>query len=355
MHTMTGSKVLIVTTSHAEMGSTGHKTGVWLEELATPYYALLDGGAEVTLASIKGGQIPFDPRSVPAEAGQSSGEEPAEQQEIPASVRRFLGDERAMAAARNSPAVEKVAGEPFDAVFLPGGHGTMWDLPGSDTLALLVGSYFDDNRIVSAVCHGPAGLVSAKRADGGPIVEGRRVAGFTNSEEEGVGLAQVVPFLLEDRLKELGGRYEKGADWQPFVVRDGNLITGKNPQSSEQVAHEVLTALGLGLDPAILEEIRIRERAYAIWEQEGYPHGRHEEHWMQAREEMTAGGGDGGADTGLGEAAAALRGADAASERPGKAARTGAQTVTHIEGASGDGTPTFGGAGTSGDLKTPQP
>jgi putative intracellular protease/amidase len=150
---MAGNRVLIVATSHGEMGSTGHRTGVWLEELAVPYYALLDGGAEVTLASVQGGQIPFDPRSLPAEAGRSSaGEQPAEQQDIPAAVRRFLDDPTAMDAARNSPSVDEVEGSRFDAVLLPGGHGTMWDLPESEALARLVGSsYAGEGRIVATV------------------------------------------------------------------------------------------------------------------------------------------------------------------------------------------------------------
>lgn len=240
---MPGKKVLIVTTSHGQMGSTGHRTGVWLEELATPYYALLDGGAEVTLASVRGGEIPFDPRSLPSEAGEAPGEEPQDQQEVPASVRRFLEDGQAMSVARNSPGVKQFDAGAFDAIFLPGGHGTMWDLPESEALAQLVGSMFDQGRIVAAVCHGPAGLVPARRQDGRPIVEGRRVNGFTNTEEDGVGLSEVVPFLLEDRLKELGGRFERGPDWQPYAVRDGNLITGQNPQSSELVAQKVLEAL----------------------------------------------------------------------------------------------------------------
>ncbi|HYD68276.1 type 1 glutamine amidotransferase domain-containing protein, partial [Azospirillum sp.] len=165
---MIGRRVLIVATSHAEMGGTGHKTGVWLEELAVPYYALKDGGAEVTLASARGGAIPFDPRSLP------------DQGEVPEAARRFLDDKDAMRAARTAPSVDQVAGQPFDALFLPGGHGTMWDLPDSDALALLVGSYLDDRRVVAAVCHGPAGLVRAKRGDGRPVVEGKRVSAFTN-------------------------------------------------------------------------------------------------------------------------------------------------------------------------------
>jgi len=241
--TVAKRKVLFVTTSHADMGSTGHKTGVWLEELAVPYYVLRDGGADVTLASVKGGAIPFDPRSVPAEAGRGPGEEPAGEQDVPAAVRRFLEDGEAMQAARNSVAVADVDVGAYDAVMLPGGHGTMWDLPQSEALSRTLGTLFDAGKIVAAVCHGPAGLVSAKSRDGQPIVKGRRVSAFTNSEEEGVGLTQVVPFLLEDRLQELGGRYEKGPDWQPFAVRDGNLITGQNPQSSELVAQHLLDAL----------------------------------------------------------------------------------------------------------------
>ncbi|MCB5177202.1 type 1 glutamine amidotransferase domain-containing protein [Microvirga lenta] len=240
---MPAPKVLIVATSHDRLGSAGHRTGVWLEELATPYYTLLDGGAEITLVSIKGGAIPWDPRSLPAEAGEGPGEKPEEQQEVPASVHRFLEDEQVMQLARNSPALGSVDAASFDAVFLPGGHGPMWDAANDETLARLIGTMFDQGKVVAAVCHGPAGLVQAKRQDGRPIVEGLRVSAFTNTEEEAVGLTTVVPFLLEDRLKELGGRFERGPDWQPFAVQDRNLITGQNPQSSELVARHVLTAV----------------------------------------------------------------------------------------------------------------
>ncbi len=240
---MAAPRVLIVTTSHARMGDTGHATGLWAEELAAPYYVLLEGGADITLASIRGGEVPFDPRSLPQSAGSGAGEKPAEGQEVPASVTRFLADGTATALVRSTPGIAEVADRDFDAVFLPGGHGTMWDLPGNETLARLIGRMFDEGRIVSAVCHGPAGLVAARRFDGRPIVEGRRVTAFTNSEEEGVGLRDVVPFLLENRLRDLGGRWESGADWQPHVVRDGNLITGQNPQSSESVAQKLLEAL----------------------------------------------------------------------------------------------------------------
>lgn len=237
-------KVLVVASSHDRMGSTDHRTGVWLEELATPYYALLDGGADVTLASIKGGPIPWDPRSLPAEAGEGPGEEPEEQQEdVPASVHRFLADERAASLAQDTPALASVDADAFDAIFLPGGHGVMWDAAEDETLARIVGSLFDRGKVVAAVCHGPAGLVRAKRQDGRPIVEGLRVSGFTNTEEEAVGLTTVVPFLLEDRLRNLGGRFESGPDFQPFAVRDGTLITGQNPQSSDLVAGQLLEAV----------------------------------------------------------------------------------------------------------------
>ncbi len=240
---MAKPKILIVATSHAQMANSAHATGVWTEELTTPYYVLLDAGAEVVLASISGGAIPFDPRSVPAGAGAESGEEPPEQQEVPPSVMRFLCDEAALETAQSTPPVETFVRADFDAIFLPGGHGAMWDMPGSLALAGLVGTMFDHGRIVAAVCHGPAGFVSARRNDGAPIVQARRVNAFSNSEEEAVGLSGTVPFLLEDRLKELGALWKRGPDWQPFAVRDGNLISGQNPHSSELVARHLLQAL----------------------------------------------------------------------------------------------------------------
>jgi putative intracellular protease/amidase len=231
---MAKRRVLIVATSHAELGNTGRRTGVWLEELAAPYYALREADAEVTVASIKGGEIPFDPRS--------TGEEKSDQP-VPETARRFLDDPDAMAAAKDSPSIDGVDAASFDAIFLPGGHGAMWDMPGNPTLAEMVGSMFDAGKIVSAVCHGPAGLVSAKRRDGQPVVEGKHVNSFTNAEEKAIGLAEVVPFLLETRLRELGGRFEGGPNWRPFVVRDGNLITGQNPMSAEPLARRVVEAL----------------------------------------------------------------------------------------------------------------
>jgi putative intracellular protease/amidase len=152
----------------------------------------------------------------------------------------------AMQTARNSPALGSVDPDSFDTIFLPGGHGPMWDAANDETLARIIGAMFDQGKVVAAVCHGPAGLVKANLQDGRPVIDGRRVSAFTNSEEEAVGLTKVVPFMLEDRLKELGGRFERGPDWQPFAVQDGNLITGQNPQSSELVAQHVLTALRTG-------------------------------------------------------------------------------------------------------------
>ncbi|WP_245435733.1 type 1 glutamine amidotransferase domain-containing protein [Microvirga calopogonii] len=186
------------------------------------------------------------PRALRTWAGEGPGEKPEEQQEVPASVQRFLADENAMQTARNSPALGSVDPGSFDAIFLPGGHGPMWDAANDETLARILGSMFNQSKVVAAVCHGSAGLVKAKVQDGRPVVDGRRVSAFTNSEEEAVGLTRVVPFLLEDRLKELGGRFERGPDWPPFAVQDGNLITGQNPQSSDLVAQHVLTALRTG-------------------------------------------------------------------------------------------------------------
>ena len=224
-------KILIVTTSHDKLGETGQPTGLWLEELATPYYVLADSGAELTLASIKGGAVPIDPKSREPEGG------------VPASVERFLGDPKAVAAAKTTLAIGEVNAGDYDAIFLPGGHGTMWDLPGSGALARAVGAALDAGRIVAAVCHGPAGLVSAKTGEGRPVVEGKRVSSFTDSEEKAVGLTKVVPFLLETRLRMLGAQVEKAPDFQAFAVRDDNLITGQNPASSELVAGLVLEAL----------------------------------------------------------------------------------------------------------------
>jgi len=225
-------KILVILTSHAVIGDTGKPTGLWLEELTTPYYEFVDAGAQVDIVSIDGGKVPIDPGSVGSE------------EKNPESVNRFLRDKDAMARIDNSKKIAQVSAGDYDAVFLPGGHGTMFDLPESAALAALLSDAWARGKVVAAVCHGPAGLVNMVDAAGKPAIAGRRVAGFSNSEEEAAGLTKAVPFLLENRLKELGGLYESGPDFRPFAVRDGNLVTGQNPQSSEEVARLVLEAVG---------------------------------------------------------------------------------------------------------------
>jgi putative intracellular protease/amidase len=224
-------KMLFVTTSHDKMGSTDHPTGSWVEEVAVPYYLLADAGIAVTIASIAGGAVPFDPNSQKPDAVKA----PAAQ--------RFIKDAAVQAALQTTPALADVNPDDFDGIFLPGGHGVMWDLPENKILADLLKTYDSEKKIIAAVCHGPAGLVGALRADGQPLVAGRKVTGFTDSEEKAVGLDHVVPFLLETKLRELGGVFESGGDWQPHAVRDGHLITGQNPMSSERVGEEILAAL----------------------------------------------------------------------------------------------------------------
>ncbi|MGE5477264.1 MAG: type 1 glutamine amidotransferase domain-containing protein [Bacteroidales bacterium] len=226
-------RALFILTSHDRLGDTGRSTGFYYEELATPYWALADAGVAVDIASIAGGTAPHDPGSLGAPGTR------------PASVERFVGDSAAMHKVRSTLAVEEVRAEDYDAIFLPGGHGTMWDLPTSTALAALLGRAFDLGKVIGAVCHGPAGLVGAKRADGKPIVADLRVNAFTDAEERAVGLTQVVPFLLESRLRQLGARFECGGNFQCHAVRDGQLVTGQNPMSSAAVAAEMLAALGL--------------------------------------------------------------------------------------------------------------
>lgn len=228
---MATPKILIITTSHASLGDTDKKTGLWIEELTTPYYAFINAGASVTVASIKGGAVPIDPGSQKADGENSQ------------SVERFRADESAQKAINNTPSVDEVNASEYDAVFLLGGHGTMWDLPGCDRLSQIISETLEQGRVVSAVCHGPAGLVSAKTAAGEPIVKGRTVAAFTDAEESAVGLTETVPFLLESRLREIGAEIQKAGNFEAFAVADGNLITGQNPMSSELVAEKVLSAI----------------------------------------------------------------------------------------------------------------
>lgn len=224
-------RILIITTSHSKMGETDKKTGVWAEELATPYFALVDAGMDVEIASPKGGPVPFDPSSIKP-PGQND-----------AVIERLLNDEQAQRKTKATKVVSEIEISDFDAVFFPGGHGTMWDLPTDAGVTRAVETAFASGKLVASVCHGAAGLVSAKGSDGRPVVEGKRVNAFTDAEEKEAGLVEVVPFLLESRLRELGGRFEGAENWQAFVVRDGQLITGQNPQSSERVAQEVIKAL----------------------------------------------------------------------------------------------------------------
>jgi putative intracellular protease/amidase len=224
--------ILMIVTSHAELGATGKPTGIWAEELTTPYYALLDAGYEVTLASPRGGKPPFAEGSV---------KEPIDANE--GSVKRFLSDPVAATKFNATHETADLKASDFSAVFLPGGHGTMWDTATDAATARLVSDTFVANKPIAAVCHGPAGLVQARRADGKSILFGKRVNAFTNEEETAVGLMDVVPFHLETRMRELGGVFEHGPMWQAYAVRDGQLITGQNPASSAMVAQLVVDTL----------------------------------------------------------------------------------------------------------------
>lgn len=216
-------KVLMVLTSHDQLGDTGLKTGFWLEEFAAPYYVFKDAGAEVVLASPAGGQPPLDPKSELADFQTDM-------------THRFNADPAAQAALANTVKLDSVSESDFDTVFYPGGHGPLWDLAESQTSISLIESFERAGKPIGFVCHAPGALRHVKAADGAPLIKGRRVTGFTNGEEAAVELTDVVPFLIEDEFQSLGGLYEKGADWAPFVVEDGKLITGQNPASSEGVA-----------------------------------------------------------------------------------------------------------------------
>lgn len=222
--------ILMVLTSHDKLGDTGQKTGFWLEELAAPYYVFKDAGATITLASPAGGQPPLDPKSDAPESQT-------------AATARFTADPEAQAALGNTERVDKVAASAFDAVFYPGGHGPLWDLANDSASIGIIEAAFSSGKPLALVCHAPGALRYAKGVAGKHLVSGKKVTGFTNTEEEAVGLTKVVPFLVEDMLKDSGGLYAKGPDWQSFVVTDGNLITGQNPASSEEAAHAVLTML----------------------------------------------------------------------------------------------------------------
>lgn len=223
-------KILMVLTSHDQLGDTGKKTGFWLEEFAAPYYVLKDAGAEITLASPKGGQPPLDPKS----------DEPDAQTEA---TDRFKADQTAQQLLASTTPLSHIDPADFDAVFYPGGHGPLWDLAEDKDSIALIEAFAAKDRPVATVCHAPGVLRHVKGRDGKPLVSGKKVTGFTNSEEEAVGLTEVVPFLVEDMLRERGGHYEKGDDWGVYVVTDGKLVTGQNPASSEEAAKALLKLL----------------------------------------------------------------------------------------------------------------
>jgi putative intracellular protease/amidase len=222
--------ILMVLTSHDQLGNTGLKTGFWLEEFAAPYFVFKDAGATITLASPLGGQPPLDPKS----------DDPSAQTEATA---RFRTDAAAQTLLASTVKLSDIRAEDFDAVFYPGGHGPLWDLAEDKQSIALIETFARAGKPVAAVCHAPAVLRHPKNTDGTPLVQGRRVTGFTNSEEAAVQLTEIVPFLVEDMLKSKGGDYSKAADWHPYAVVDGKLVTGQNPASSDLVAHELLKLL----------------------------------------------------------------------------------------------------------------
>lgn len=224
-------KILMILTSHDQLGNTGNKTGFWLEEFVAPYYVFKDAGAQITVASPLGGQAPLDPKS----------DDPSMQTDA---TRRFKEDPAAQAVLANTQKLKDVSVADFDAVFYPGGHGPLWDLAEDATSIALIETALAAGKPVAAVCHAPCVLRHVKSPDGKPLVQGKTVTGFSNTEEEAVGLTNVVPFLVEDMLKKNGGNYSKADDWQPYVVSDGLLITGQNPASSEPTAEALLKKLG---------------------------------------------------------------------------------------------------------------
>ncbi|MBO9828561.1 type 1 glutamine amidotransferase domain-containing protein [Xanthomonas sp. A2111] len=225
-------KILMVLTSHDRLGDTGQKTGFWLEEFAAPYYTFKDAGAEITLASPKGGQPPLDPKSDAPDAQTEA-------------THRFKADPAAQQQLASTYPLASVRMDDYDALFYPGGHGPLWDLAEDRDSIALIEAFARADKPIGFVCHAPGVLRRVTAADGTPLVKGRRVTGFTNGEEAAVGLTDVVPFLVEDELQRLGGNYSKGADWAVHVVEDGRLVTGQNPASSEAAAEALLGMLSV--------------------------------------------------------------------------------------------------------------
>ena len=223
-------KVLIVLTSHSALGNTGEKTGFWIEEFATPYYVLADAGADITIASPKGGQPPVDPKSELADAQTSS-------------TKRFYEDSTLINKVAYSLKLSDIKQDDFDAVFYPGGHGPLWDLAIDKDSIKLIEAFYNHQKPIAFVCHAPAALVNVKAKNGEPLIKGKDLTSFSNTEEEAVKLKKIVPFLLEDELKKHGAIYTKGENWTSYVKQDGLLITGQNPASSEAVAKLLLEVL----------------------------------------------------------------------------------------------------------------
>jgi putative intracellular protease/amidase len=220
-------KILFVLPSHDQLGNTGQKTGFWLEEFASPYYEFIDNGYDVTIASPKGGRPPVDPKSL----------QPENQTE---STKRLQADKTANEKLDNSIVLKNVSSDGYVSLFLPGGHGPMWDLSQDRDLKRIVEEFYNKDKIISAVCHGPAGLLQATDKNGNSILKNKKVTGFTNEEEKTVKLDNTVPFSLESRMKELGGNFEKTENFKPFVISDGQIITGQNPASALVTARKVI-------------------------------------------------------------------------------------------------------------------
>jgi putative intracellular protease/amidase len=223
-------KILIVLTSHSDLGASGEKTGFWIEEFAAPYYVLADAGVEITIASPKGGQPPVDPKSESSEAQTSA-------------TTRFYSDNEAIDQVAHTLKLSEVNQADYDAVFYPGGHGPLWDLANDEHSIHLIGDFYSHQKPIALVCHAPAALLKVKDENGEPLVKGKEVTGFSNTEEEAVHLTQIVPFLLESELKKLGAKYSKGDDWGSFAKKDGLLITGQNPASSAETARLLLSSI----------------------------------------------------------------------------------------------------------------
>jgi putative intracellular protease/amidase/catechol 2,3-dioxygenase-like lactoylglutathione lyase family enzyme len=248
-------KILMVLTSHDQLGNTGRKTGFWLEEFAAPYFVFKDAGVELTLASPKGGQPPLDPKSDLPE------------NQTPA-VTRFKKDKTAQQALANTVKLSSVKSEDFDTVFYPGGHGPMWDLAEDPVSIALLESFYNSGKPIALVCHSP-GVLRHVKYKGEPLVKGKHVTGFTDREEEEVQLTKVVPFLVEDELLRLGAIFEKKANWQPFAITDGRLVTGQNPASSTSAAQALLKLMAGSNLESSTNGVQIEQKSYEMPPQEG--------------------------------------------------------------------------------------